>query len=1120
MKRITMIIMLLLFNTIIIGQIGTKIPEDRLPGKIDGKLPWEEAGCQKLKNGIFEVGKTINMKLIIDEGFTNHTEALQEAYKRLQNYEGLGIIYFPSGTYYFDTPMYDDSNPPIARSPFKITSGASNILIKGDGSDQTIIYFYKPAIPINHNAIEIKNSSFVGIEDLYLHFGDFESYGSSQGAFSISIYNSENCWVRGVNIYRGISSHIGISYSNNITISGNYFRKASHYHSGGHGYGVSIGGLSHNCLVEDNIFVTLRHAMILSDGACHNVFGYNASYDPYTTQTFVGVDFWPGDMVLHGHQSSEHGYSIDFGPYENLFEGNYANTIHIDHYWGGNGSYNTFFRNLARKCGLRIDRHDSDDGDNDEDEINTEQNICYNYAKCNHWGLNQYGYPWKVTNWPYTSHILCKHNRTKEVNFWGTTYHNWHDKDYSFNEDISYYNTTKPDFILTQDYPFNPLDGNAVIAATRRNNQIIKTVIIGPNQYDGFNNYHDPIIKNLIPDIINDNEMNINLEIALLQPTSYNLVLEYVGDVETEKIFEFYIDYENIKFSDEDKYTFGLDNIAWHKDFTDFYDNCEDYKEFRVTLEDTEGNSYEYFEPIEDVDDPNFTFYPSNTLNLDLNIDPNGTTHNIEIQQSGLFGRTVEYLVTVPEFCWVSANPLKSNINELSNLNIIVTPNNTGEVRSCEIIINYQVKGSTGNYSNTVVLNQEPVINISDEINFSILGRTYFNNLNFFNYYDSNSMPAAISREYLPIRNSLFGYLSTVISTSNDFDNDGLDEYVITSNIDRNPILQMYEHGSEIPVLESSLNLSDYRIIDIFSGDYNNDKKIDLLLVVEHNGGRSLIAYNMFDNRIIFDYQPQIYWGEHYYKIIPGNYNNDEFIDIAIFCDNFAYMITRFSSEEGYSVFFESSFDNIYPGENYWGSLNSVSGNFDNRSTTDEIAVICGLGTTGIETKYYPLQHMRIMEASFSELQFKSIPINLSDLSFTDNANEYTIYSVNLNESDMQDELILCEHPFEKEGSRKLYFLGFENNPDLKLTCDLSSNPHILDYMVQDIINYNPQIEDELVVEPPILTNKYEAVRKITTKGDIIVNSEDLEFLSGENIIIYPGFNIKSGATFKARIDK
>jgi pectate lyase len=62
--------------------------------------------------------------------------------------------------------------------------------------------------------------------------------------------------------------------SANIEIQGCYFHEAQNYGEGGHGYGVSIGVHSSSCLVENNIFKTLRHAMILSSGANGNVLGF------------------------------------------------------------------------------------------------------------------------------------------------------------------------------------------------------------------------------------------------------------------------------------------------------------------------------------------------------------------------------------------------------------------------------------------------------------------------------------------------------------------------------------------------------------------------------------------------------------------------------------------------------------------------------------------------------------------------------------------------------------------------------------------------------------------------------------------------------------------------------
>ncbi len=97
-----------------------------------------------------------------------------------------------------------------------------------------------------------------------------------------SIFNfnlAADCWISGVRSEIGANHHVTISQSAHVEIRGSYFRNAYNNGNGGNGYGISVGNNSSNCLIEDNIFEGLRHALILGGSANGNVFGYNASYN-------------------------------------------------------------------------------------------------------------------------------------------------------------------------------------------------------------------------------------------------------------------------------------------------------------------------------------------------------------------------------------------------------------------------------------------------------------------------------------------------------------------------------------------------------------------------------------------------------------------------------------------------------------------------------------------------------------------------------------------------------------------------------------------------------------------------------------------------------------------------
>ncbi len=184
----------------------------------------------------------------------------------------------------------------------------------------------------------------IGIESLKL---STDNNNNRQG-YSINIAYAANCWVKDVESEYAASVHLNIGNSTSIEVRNSTFHHAKDYGNpaipdkkiiAGTGYGVNI-ARSSNCLVENNVFYHLRHAMIIALGSDRNVFGYNHSYDQFS---------YPvknlSDLNLHGHF-----------PYNNLFEGNRVDRIHADQWWGSNGPNNTFIRNIVKDGTIKLEK--------------------------------------------------------------------------------------------------------------------------------------------------------------------------------------------------------------------------------------------------------------------------------------------------------------------------------------------------------------------------------------------------------------------------------------------------------------------------------------------------------------------------------------------------------------------------------------------------------------------------------------------------------------------------------------------------------------------------------------------------------------------------------------------
>jgi hypothetical protein len=161
---------------------------------------------------------------------------------------------------------------------------------------------------------------------------------STSGA-NIMVSLAANCHIRGIESDISVSAHVDILQSTRIIVEGCYFHHSFLYDGASkHGYGVILNSHSGECLVTNNIFRYLRHAMMVKTGANGNVFSYN--YSREVNRSEPGSNYG-GDISLHGHYA-----------YANLFEGNIVQNIQIDHEWGPSGPHNTFFRNRAEGYGI------------------------------------------------------------------------------------------------------------------------------------------------------------------------------------------------------------------------------------------------------------------------------------------------------------------------------------------------------------------------------------------------------------------------------------------------------------------------------------------------------------------------------------------------------------------------------------------------------------------------------------------------------------------------------------------------------------------------------------------------------------------------------------------------
>ncbi len=189
---------------------------------------------------------------------------------------------------------------------------------------------------LNPEVRPIQPITNVGVECLKIKRTDAPTEGAGS---NISFSYAANCVVRGVESDSSVGSHINVNASANLLIDGCYIHHGYTYDgTGTRGYGVTFSMHSSECLVTNNIFKKLRHAMSVKTGSNGNILAYNYSIEPTRSEP---IPDFSGDINLHGHFA-----------YANLFEGNIVQNIIIDHYWGPSGPLNTFFRNRAELYGI------------------------------------------------------------------------------------------------------------------------------------------------------------------------------------------------------------------------------------------------------------------------------------------------------------------------------------------------------------------------------------------------------------------------------------------------------------------------------------------------------------------------------------------------------------------------------------------------------------------------------------------------------------------------------------------------------------------------------------------------------------------------------------------------
>ncbi len=214
-------------------------------------------------------------------------------------------------------------NIPIYSQIFKVLGKAGDTLTL----DMKVLLDYDAAYaPVIRKLSTINN---VKVQHIKI---DRINQPTAEDVSNLEFTYAYNCCVEEIESNYSGRTHVGFFTAKDCVIVGNYIHDCWIHNTGGYGYGYNLVATT-GCRITNNKAARLRHEIIVSIGANHNVISYNSSEAPW--------DY--NDVALHAVFA-----------YMNLFEGNMFTEGYADSSKDGwpdveaiTGPGNTWFRNLA-----------------------------------------------------------------------------------------------------------------------------------------------------------------------------------------------------------------------------------------------------------------------------------------------------------------------------------------------------------------------------------------------------------------------------------------------------------------------------------------------------------------------------------------------------------------------------------------------------------------------------------------------------------------------------------------------------------------------------------------------------------------------------------------------------
>jgi hypothetical protein len=168
-----------------------------------------------------------------------------------------------------------------------------------------------------------------GLEDLKVSQNDTHSNSNNATIQMIGAYAS---WVKGVESDFADNAHMFLQYSLHCEVRNSFFHDAFQHGPGSNDQQLNLAYKTSASLIINSIFWRMHAGIMAERGPSGNVIAYNLAIGNYNTSPNTWQE--PG-LDTHGAH-----------PMMNLYEGNIANLMLWDDYWGSS-SHHTLFRNYV-----------------------------------------------------------------------------------------------------------------------------------------------------------------------------------------------------------------------------------------------------------------------------------------------------------------------------------------------------------------------------------------------------------------------------------------------------------------------------------------------------------------------------------------------------------------------------------------------------------------------------------------------------------------------------------------------------------------------------------------------------------------------------------------------------